>query len=87
MNFLTNNRSIISQSIEETTDWIKRHSIEINDAHLRQIKRDDSLEVYYLTKEQRALWKEAVQPVYQETEPIAGELLMEEVYRLQEKYQ
>ncbi|SFG68750.1 C4-dicarboxylate-binding protein DctP [Halobacillus alkaliphilus] len=80
-------QAIISQALEETTDWIKRHSIEINDTHLRQIKRDDSLEVHYLTKEQRALWEEAVQPVYQETEPIAGKLLMEEVYRLQEKYQ
>ncbi|MGP4074611.1 DctP family TRAP transporter solute-binding subunit [Halobacillus sp. K22] len=80
-------QAIITQALEETTDWIKRHSIEINDTHLRQIKRTASLDVHYLTKKQRVLWKEAVTPVYEETEPIVGESLMQEIYRLQEKYQ
>ncbi|MFC7062390.1 DctP family TRAP transporter solute-binding subunit [Halobacillus seohaensis] len=78
---------VINQALQETTDWIRRHSIEMNDAHLRQIKRSDSLEIHYLTKEQKKLWKQSLNPVYKEAEPIIGRSLMEEIYRLQEKYE
>ena len=79
-------QTLVSESLNETTNWIRRHSIEMNDTHLRKMKRADSIEVHYLTNEQKKLWKQTFEPVYEEAETIVGKRLMEEIYNIQEQY-
>ncbi|MCA0971381.1 DctP family TRAP transporter solute-binding subunit [Halobacillus litoralis] len=85
-NLTPDHQEVIEQALTETTDWIRRHSIEMNDAHLREMKRSESLEVHYLSNQQKEHWKDRFQRVYRETEPIIGKTLMEEVTRIQETY-
>lgn len=79
-------QTIVQEALNETTDWIWRHSIEMNDAHLRKIKRADSIDVHYLTNEQKESWKQTFEPVYEEAENTIGKRLMEEIYTIQEQY-
>lgn len=79
-------QTIVQEALNETTNWIRRHSIEMNDAHLRMMKRADSIEVHYLTNKQKQLWKQTFEPVYEEAEHIVGKRLMEEIYDIQEQY-
>ncbi|QAS53476.1 DctP family TRAP transporter solute-binding subunit [Halobacillus litoralis] len=80
-------QTIVLNAMSETTNWVRRHSIEMNDAYLRQMKREDSIEVHYLTSEQKELWKQTFQPVYEEAEHIVGNRLIEKLYELQEQYE
>lgn len=79
-------QEIITQALEETTEWVKRHSIEINDQYIRNLKRETDILIYTLTPEDRKIWREALQPVYEETSPILGKYLMKELEKLQQKY-
>ncbi|MGV2621423.1 UNVERIFIED_CONTAM: DctP family TRAP transporter solute-binding subunit [Halobacillus marinus] len=57
-------QQILTETMEETTAWIERHSIEMNDAYLRQMKRDESIEIHYLTPAEREEWQKAMEAVY-----------------------
>ncbi|WP_340689464.1 DctP family TRAP transporter solute-binding subunit [Halobacillus kuroshimensis] len=72
-------REIIETSMEDATEWIRRHSIETNDAHLRELKRTDSISIHYLNQEQQNIWRQALEPVYIETEAFVGRELMQEL--------
>ncbi|SFJ48744.1 C4-dicarboxylate-binding protein DctP [Halobacillus dabanensis] len=85
-NLSEEHQTIVQEALNETTNWIRRHSIEMNDAHLRMMKRADSIEVHYLTNKQKQLWKQTFEPVYEEAENIVGKRLMEEIYGIQEQY-
>ncbi|WP_082235716.1 DctP family TRAP transporter solute-binding subunit [Halobacillus massiliensis] len=80
-------QKIISAALEETTDWIRRHSIEINDEHNRQLRQQEDFQIDYLTKEQRDLWKQKLLPVYKETETEVDKKIMKQVYKLKNKYE
>ncbi|RWZ51374.1 DctP family TRAP transporter solute-binding subunit [Halobacillus fulvus] len=77
---------IIEQALTETTDWIRRHSIEMNDAHLRAIKRDNLMDVHYLPNRQKQAWQQRFETVYNEYELMIGHHLMREVKRIQNEY-
>ncbi|SES67668.1 C4-dicarboxylate-binding protein DctP [Salinibacillus kushneri] len=77
----------INQALSETTEWVRRHSIEINDQHMRNLRRLNQMTIQTLSPIQRAEWKQAFKPVYKETEERIGEELMDKIYKLQDKYQ
>ncbi|WP_243387174.1 DctP family TRAP transporter solute-binding subunit [Bacillus kexueae] len=72
-------KEIIEQSMTQTTTWSRLHSIEINDEALRQIKKNTDVEVVTLLKEERALFKKALQPLYHQYAEKIGEDLLEEL--------
>ncbi|QHS23193.1 DctP family TRAP transporter solute-binding subunit [Virgibacillus sp. MSP4-1] len=76
----------IGKSLDETTDWVRRHSIEINDQHMRNLRRLDEMRIHTLSPNQTSEWKQALEPVYKKTEDVVSEELMNEIYRLQHKY-
>lgn len=76
----------VSQALAEATDWNRRHAIEINDMHIRALKRTEQTEIYFLTQEQEEEWKEKLEPIYIKFKPIIGEELMEKALKLREKY-
>ncbi|KGP74184.1 DctP family TRAP transporter solute-binding subunit [Pontibacillus yanchengensis] len=80
-------QQVIKETLTETTDWVRRHSIEINDSYKRKLALNSNLDIHYLTNQEEQAWKEAIQPVYEEVESKVGQDLMNEVYRLKEKYE
>lgn len=74
---------IITNALDETTAWVWRHAIEMNDSHLRQMKRMDFMEIHYLSNEQKERWKKKFKSIYQNTD--ISQSLMEELKRIQEK--
>lgn len=78
-------QKIIESSLADTTDWIRRHSIETNDAHLRELKRTESISIHYLDKEQQEIWRHALEPVYIETEKFTGRELMQELNQIKDQ--
>ncbi|TKD72481.1 DctP family TRAP transporter solute-binding subunit [Pseudalkalibacillus hwajinpoensis] len=76
----------IVSSMEETTDWVRRHSIEINDSQIRELKRTSDIQIDVLTNAQRKKWKEAFLPVYIQAEKSISPSLLREVKRIQNHY-
>ncbi|WP_066174482.1 DctP family TRAP transporter solute-binding subunit [Bacillus marinisedimentorum] len=76
----------IQASLDETTDWVWRHSIEMNDRYIRALKRNSDMEIHVLTNAERSRWQNALQPVYNRFEQEIDSELMEEVYQLRKKY-
>lgn len=79
-------RENIRLAMDESTDWSRRHSIEINDRHIRELKRTQSMEIHILSKDERKKWHRALKPVYKNMEQIVGRDLMEELYRIQDTF-
>ncbi|WP_226580773.1 DctP family TRAP transporter solute-binding subunit [Halobacillus litoralis] len=77
-------QDIIQKTMAETTDWSWRHSIEMNDSQLREMKRTDAIEVHYLNDQQKQLWEDALESVYKEARPVIGDKLFNEVMKLKE---
>ncbi len=40
-------------AMNQTTDWIRRHSIEINDYHLRELKKNTDLDIHVLLNSEK----------------------------------
>jgi C4-dicarboxylate-binding protein DctP len=76
----------ITEANDETTDWVRRHSIEINDSHIRQLKRTTDIQIDTLTNDQYQKWEKAFSPVYFQVEKSISPSLMKEVHRIQENY-
>ncbi len=80
------NQKAVVEANDETTDWVRRHSIEINDSQIRQIKKTTDIQIEVLTNEQKQEWKKAFLPVYIQAEKSVSPSLMKEVQRIQTHY-
>ncbi|WP_270180737.1 DctP family TRAP transporter solute-binding subunit [Alkalihalobacillus sp. CinArs1] len=74
------------EAMEETTNWVRRHSIEINDAHIREIKRSSDIELDVLTTEEVKRWRDVFKPVYNEAEQEISNNIIEELEGIQSNY-
>ncbi|MCF6409939.1 DctP family TRAP transporter solute-binding subunit [Pseudalkalibacillus salsuginis] len=72
----------INEAMSETTDWISRHAIEINDRQIRQLKRDKAIAIHLLTKDERKAWMETLTPIYSNLETVIGKELVDEIDRI-----
>lgn len=81
-----NNKKSIQDAMEEATDWGRRHSIEINDQNTRELKRNQTMNIHFLSGEERSRWKKVLKPVYEKVTPLVGNELMNQIYRIQEEY-
>ncbi|WP_245835788.1 DctP family TRAP transporter solute-binding subunit [Virgibacillus ndiopensis] len=76
----------IKDAMQEATEWGRRHSIEMNDKDIRELKLLKTIDIHILSTEERDQWKKALKPVYEKITPIVGNNLMDEIYRIQEEY-
>ncbi|MCA0988671.1 DctP family TRAP transporter solute-binding subunit [Guptibacillus algicola] len=76
----------LTEAMKETTDWVRRHSIEINDAHIRKIKRSSDMEIDVLTTEEQKRWREAFKPVYLKAKQNISNELLQELERIQQTH-
>ncbi|MBR7794746.1 DctP family TRAP transporter solute-binding subunit [Agaribacter marinus] len=80
------NQSAIQAALSEATDWGKRHAIEMNDHYTRELRKKDVVTIHFLTTREREQWKNAWKAVYDQMTTIIGNELMDEVHRIQNKY-
>lgn len=76
----------VTDTMIETTDWVRRHSIEINDLHIRKIKRTSDIQIDVLTNQQEERWRDVFKPIYEEVEKEIPSDLLQELQRIQTKY-
>jgi C4-dicarboxylate-binding protein DctP len=77
----------IDRAMVQTTDWIRRHSIEMNDEQMRELKRNTDLDIHILLNSEKEEWKEKLAPLYKEYEDVFGEELMGEISEINRKTQ
>lgn len=76
----------ITEAMNEATSWGRRHAIEINDQHARELRSNQPMNIHTLTTEERFQWEQALQPVYEKTKQTVSSELMKEINRIKEKY-
>jgi C4-dicarboxylate-binding protein DctP len=77
----------IQKAMDETTRWANDNAVALNNKELRELKALPGVQVQELTQEQREEWKVALDPVYEQSEPVIGKELIGEVRQLQRKYE
>ncbi|WP_254901691.1 DctP family TRAP transporter solute-binding subunit [Thalassobacillus devorans] len=85
-NLSDEHREIIEGAMTETTNWVRRHSIEMNDESTRKLRQEENLQIDYLTQAQQEAWEQRLRPIYEETESMVGSKLMKKIYKLKDKY-
>lgn len=80
------NQKAVVEANNETTNWIRRHSIEINDSHIRQLKRTTDIQIDTLTNDQKKKWENVFLPVYIRAEKSVSPSLMQEVQHIKKQY-
>ncbi|KZE69521.1 C4-dicarboxylate ABC transporter [Fictibacillus phosphorivorans] len=84
---LTNEQqTVISKALEETTRWNQKQSFEMNDEQLSLIEDNSSIDIHYLTNEEKRKWFERWQPVYLEFEEEIGKELMSKMIQLRNSH-
>lgn len=84
---LTNEQqTTISEVLEETTRWNQEQSFEMNDEQLSLIEKNSSIDIHYLTKEEKRKWFDRWQPVYREFEEEIGKELMSKMIQLRNSH-
>ncbi|WP_199615338.1 TRAP transporter substrate-binding protein [Paenibacillus alkalitolerans] len=76
-------RSAVQAAMVETTAWINRETIAMNERQLRQIRESGAIEIRELTDEERKRWAEAVQPIYKRYRDVVGGGLVDQVIKMQ----
>ena len=72
----------LNEAMAETTKWILQEAEQMNNKMLIEIERDSEMEIYYLTNEEKEVWKEKLQPVYDMFLQDANRELVELVEKL-----
>lgn len=65
-------RTTLEGIIDEVTFEVNRAAEEANQADRERIRKSGTSEIIELTPEQREAWREAMQPVWKEFEPVIG---------------
>lgn len=72
---------LLSNAMEETTAWMWEHSKGMNDQQLEKIKNESSIQVHYLTEQERDKWKQRFKPLYTEFQKRLTKDIVEETYK------
>lgn len=76
-------KSII-EAMDEVTKWLRKYALQVDREILGDIIERGQVDVYYLSDREKELWKEKLNPIYEQYEPIIGEEIMREVSKLKE---
>lgn len=80
-------RNAVTEAMEETTEWMKRETESMNERQFEQIRASGAIEIHELSAEERAKWMEQLRPLYDRYRNEIGSGLIEQVERLQGKYE
>ncbi|MEC1550220.1 TRAP transporter substrate-binding protein [Bacillus rugosus] len=77
-------RRILTEAMQETTEWNETYAEEMNKEQLEEIKKNSSIKIYKLSDKEKKEWMKRLDPVYQQYEPIFGRKLIHELLELRE---
>lgn len=69
----------IEDAMGEVTDWLREYAKSHNQEMLEKLKGGNSLEIHFLTEEEKQLWRNELTPVYQKYSNVIGEELVNEL--------
>lgn len=75
-------RRILTEAIQETTEWNETYAEEMNKEQLEEIKKHSSIKIYELSDKEKKDWMKRLDPVYRQYEPIFGRKLIQELLEL-----
>ncbi|WP_400161907.1 DctP family TRAP transporter solute-binding subunit [Brevibacillus sp. TJ4] len=76
----------IAEALREATQFNNQLSVEMNERQFTELKQEGSMSIHIQTAEERDIWRDALQPVYDQFAPGIGEELMEEVQKLHRQW-
>jgi C4-dicarboxylate-binding protein DctP len=74
-------RTTLEGAMHEATDYENRLSLQDNEESIAKVKASGRTNVYALTAEEQAAWRQALLPVHRQMEERIGKSLIEAVYR------
>ncbi|MDQ0272883.1 DctP family TRAP transporter solute-binding subunit [Cytobacillus purgationiresistens] len=80
-------KRILSEAIEETSEWNRKQAIEMNKEQLESIKENSNIQIHELTQAEKQAWLERFAPIYDSLAPQIGEKLIFDIKKLKEKYE
>lgn len=75
----------INEAMIEVTDWLRLYAKGHNEEMLDRIHASGLTTIHYMSEEEKHLWREKLEPVYQKYAHSIGTEIMEEVYQIREK--
>ncbi|WP_017756192.1 TRAP transporter substrate-binding protein [Calidifontibacillus oryziterrae] len=72
-------------AMDETTDWLFEHNVEINEQQLRAIRNGSDIQIHELTEEERKKWIDFFEPMYKEHAIKYGDKWLTEILELSAK--
>ncbi|MGQ8923815.1 TRAP transporter substrate-binding protein [Bacillus halotolerans] len=75
-------RRILTEAMQETTEWNETYAEEMNKEQLEEIKKHSSIKIYELSDKEKKDWMKRLDPVYRQYEPIFGRKLIQELLEL-----
>ncbi|NDI33260.1 DctP family TRAP transporter solute-binding subunit [Chengkuizengella sediminis] len=80
-------QQVVIESMAEASEMIQKKSIELNLQSFENIKKDSDIEIYELKEKEKKQWVEELQPVYELYESEFDNDLIDELHKIQEKYE
>lgn len=77
-------QTIIEESMQEATAWVRQQGKELNDMMLKKIEERTDIILHYQTDDEKEEWRTRLAPIYHMYESIVGEDLMKEIKKLQQ---
>ncbi|WP_332691916.1 DctP family TRAP transporter solute-binding subunit [Halalkalibacter lacteus] len=71
----------IIEAMDEVTEWLRIYAKTHNKEMLERVAASGLTKVYYLTEEEKVIWREKLEPVYRKHSHAIGQEIMNEVYR------
>ncbi len=85
-NLTKKQQRIITEALDEATSWNQTQSFAMNQEQLALIERNSSIDIHYLTKEEKREWAKIWEPVYREFKSEIGEDLLSKMIKLRNSY-
>ncbi|WP_301171693.1 DctP family TRAP transporter solute-binding subunit [Brevibacillus nitrificans] len=72
----------IEEALAEATRFNNELSVSMNESQFEKLKEMRVMEIHEQTEEERAMWRQALQPVYDQFAPSIGKPLMDQIKEL-----
>ncbi|PKR82745.1 TRAP transporter substrate-binding protein [Heyndrickxia camelliae] len=80
-------KRILSEAIEEVTNWNQQEAHQMNEKQLELIKKNSSINIHVLTDAEKKEWVKKLDPLYDKLAPTIGYNLIDEIKKLRKKYE
>lgn len=81
-----NTKQILLEAMKETTAWNDENSIKMNEEQLDLIKKSSSIQIHELTETEKQVWKDKLEPVFENQSITIGKELVKDMKDLRERF-